>query len=116
MPENISIAVTTPCEGCPLGPGKEADLNKVHFSNSGAITYEPVNGSGCGYSLRKADGPQAERVRDNIKACDGPEVYESRAPGLLGKLGLRKTQSADCPALRIDPTSRRQLTEYFEGV
>lgn len=111
--ERARIAI--PCEDCPLGPNSEDRLNKIRFSSGGTIIYEPVDGGDCGINLRVADGPNADRTRERIIDCSEPETYGVATPGLLGKLGLKKAQSADCPALRIDPTSRRQLTEYFEG-
>lgn len=83
------------------------------FQENGSITYQPVS-NGCGVSVKVANGPQAERLQENIDACSGPDEFESK-PGLLGVLGLRTKVTLECPAFPVDPTSRRQVTTYFEG-
>lgn len=107
--------IAIPCEDCPLGPDSDYERSKVHFSRGGTITYEPADSNGCGYSLRVADGPRAEQVRKSIIDCDSPQEYRVAKPGLLGKIGLSTEVARDCPAFRVDPTSRRQVTDYFEG-
>lgn len=113
--EQKVFKIAIPCVDCPHGPGADRGLSKIAFSKGGTITYEPASDNECGYSIKVAAGPEAERVRENIINCDGADEHKVSAPGILGRWGLKTAVSRDCPALPIDPTSRRQLTEFFEG-
>jgi hypothetical protein len=108
--------IAIPSVDCPLGPRGDNDpLDKVSLSASGEILYQSLSHGECGASISKATGPRAEQVKQRILLCEGPMVHEVKAPGLLGRLGLKKVTVKECPVIPVDTRSRRQLTEYFEG-
>lgn len=102
-----------PCANCPLLPEGSEKRKAVTFQEDGSITYQPVS-NGCGYSVKKASGPPADHLRRNMQECEGPDIFENNS-GLLGRLGIRTKVSLECPSFPTDPTSRRQITTYFEG-
>lgn len=104
--------ITIPCEDCPLLVGSDFTERKVTFSPDGQVSYQSTEDD-CGVSIKKATGERLEQIQDNILACNGPAKYKARRRGFLGKLGLTETRR-DCEALQVDPTSSRQLTEYFD--
>lgn len=105
--------IAIPCEGCPLRVGSEFVQRKISFSSGGKITYTE-NGE-CGISAVEASGVRAERVRDAIVACKGPQVDKVRANTAAGRLGFQFKDESSCPAFPYDPTSSRQVADYFEG-
>ncbi len=106
--------IAIPCEECPLRAGSGNQLRKISFSPSGIISYIPP--SECGVKAVTAEGLRADRVHDAIIACKEPAVDTVRAQTLAGRLGFQFEEQASCPAFdRVDPTSSRQVSDYFEG-
>jgi hypothetical protein len=110
--ETIDCRIPMPCESCPLRRDQESARNKISFSAGGRIFIEEIDEVG-GINLVETNGHRTEAMRENIKQCEGPTSFMVTKSSLLGRLGLSLTEVNECGAYKYDPTSRRQVNDYF---
>ena len=114
-----------PCPDCPFVPGNAEnrfeEKSKLRLYRDGMITYlaETLSGQGqnCqNTAFKKAEGPEADALRERMDRCTGLEESIENAPTPLGRMGIHKYKERHCPALGdLTPNDSGQLTRKFEG-